>query len=69
MAEVLAQQCVRCGRGPLYVGPMDAFGTCGPCASAIREQVAAALPALERDCDNLGAFHAWCVEHDAEAGA
>ena len=67
MEEVLAQRCTRCVRDVIASGPLDRFGVCPSCSEPIREQVAAALPALERDCDNLGAFHAWCIEHDRQA--
>jgi hypothetical protein len=58
--------CQRCARGAPYVGPLDDYGTCPACAQAIREQVAASWPAIDRDCDQLGAFHAWCRARDSD---
>ena len=59
---------MRCERSVPYVGPLDAFGTCPGCAQAIREQVAASWPAIDRDCERLGAFHAWCRRFDDGRG-
>jgi hypothetical protein len=59
-----AAPCARCERSVPYVGPLDDFGTCPGCAQAIREQVAASWPAIDRDCERLGAFHTWCRQFD-----
>jgi hypothetical protein len=60
--------CLRCARSAPYVGPLDDYGTCPACAQAIREQVAASWPAIDRDCDQLGAFHRWCRARDDGRG-
>jgi hypothetical protein len=60
------RRCPRCER-QLPVAFLDEFGTCEACARAISEQMRASWPRIEHDCDQLGAFHAWCREHDDAA--
>jgi hypothetical protein len=59
-----AEPCRRCSRSAPYIGPLDEFGTCPACAEAIKWQLEVSWPRIEKDCDQLGAFHAWCREFD-----
>jgi hypothetical protein len=49
--------------------PVDEFGACPACREAVGRQVEASWWHIERDCDLMGLFHAWCRTYDDSKAA